>query len=233
MCQMISGIAVLTDGDKIKVYTSETSDSHSDIREEFGIRDDNSPIADRQTPVELIPVESLTDVNGMEFRFDAGKPNWWTDDMTDETVRQLYRALKNRWNKDRTVFEFAGHINLNNLRTIPAGITMKSGGGGIYLDSLQSIAENVTLQAKGSIYLDSLQSIPENVTLQAKGSIYLNSLQSIPDGVTLVAGRALHLKHVTSIADGVTLVGENIILISMKAMPEKVAVTSKCICLDE
>ena len=212
MCQMISGIAVLTDGDKIKVYTSETSDSHSNIREEFGIRDDNSPIADRQTPVELIPVESLTDVNGMEVRFDAGKPNWWTDDMTDETVRQLYRALKNRWNKDRTVFEFAGHINLNNLRTIPAGITMKSGGG-IYLDSLQSIPENVTLQAKGSIYLDSLQSIAENVTLQAKGSI--------------------NLGRVTSIANGVTLVGENIMLISMKVMPEKVAVTSEHICLDE
>jgi len=192
MCQTISGIAVKT-GDTVMVYMSKKSDSHSDIRQEYKIRDDNSPIAGRQTPVELIPVTSLTDIDGMKFKFDDVKPDWWTDDMTEEAIRQLYQALNRRWDKSKTVFSFPGDLDLGNLVSIPEGVTLKAGGS---LDlssliSIPSIPEGVTLEAGGSLDLSSLvsiPSIPEGVMLKAGGSLYLSSLVSIPEGVIVTAG---------------------------------------------
>ena len=135
MCQTISGIAVKS-GDTVKVYTSSKSDSHTDIREEFHIRDDNSPIANNQTPVELIPKTSLTEIGGMNFIFDAGRPDWWTDDMTEEATRQLYHDLMRRWNNERTVFSFEGDLDLRSLKSIPEGVTLEAGGNLYLRDSI-------------------------------------------------------------------------------------------------
>ena len=172
MCKCISGIAVLSNG-KVKIYTSVKSDSHSDIREEYGIRDDNSPIADRQTPIELVPITGLTELKDMEFRFDDCRPSWWTDNMTDDAKRQLFRALKNRW--DGNKFEFIDYLYLSSLTSIPEGVTLSAGG---YLDlsSLTSIPEGVTLSAGGYLDLGSLTSIPEGVTAKYDNLILKETL---------------------------------------------------------
>ena len=223
MCKCISGIAVKS-GDSVKVYTSSKSDSHSDIRDEFNIRDDNSPVADRQTPVELIPVTSLTDVSGMEFMFDDERPDWWTDNMTDDATRQLYRALKMRW--DGNVFSFDGHIVLNSLASIPEGVTITAGGH-VNLGSLTSIPEGVTITAGGHIVLNSLASIPEGVTISAGGYVYLRSLTSISEGVTITAGSYVYLDSLTSISEGVTITGgDNVYLCSLASIPEGVTITA-------
>ena len=151
MCQKISGIAVLNqERTDVKVYTSKKSDSHTDIRAEHGIRDDNSPIADRQTPIELIPKTSLTKLDGMKFIFDDCCPDWWTDNMTDSAIRQLFFALKDRWDGDTLSFD--GDLDLRSLTSIPEGVTL-SAGGYLDLERLTSIPEGVITKIKGNIYL--------------------------------------------------------------------------------
>ena len=148
MCQCISGVAVLS-GETVKVFTSTKSDSHNNIREVFGIRDDNSPFADRQTPVELIPTTSLTELKGMKFVFDDKRPDWWTDNMTDDATRQLFSALNNRW--DGNVFSLDGDINLGRLKSISAGVTL-SAGSDLNLYRLTNIPKGVIVKAKNIIY---------------------------------------------------------------------------------
>ena len=92
MCQAISGEAVLA-GDTVNVLTSDKTDSHTAIRAEHNIPEDSGgPSVIKHTPIELIPVTSLTELSGMEFRFDDKRPNWWTDDMIEEATRQLFQA---------------------------------------------------------------------------------------------------------------------------------------------
>jgi len=173
MCQTIAGVAVLT-GDMIKVFTSSKTDSHTEIRKEFNIRDDNSPIALRQTPVELIPIESLIDVSGMKFVFDDQKPDWWTDSMTDEAIRQLYQALKNRW--ENNVLNFQGSLFLQSLTSIPEGVTLNVGDN-LFLYNLTSIPKGVTLNVGGDLYLSGLTSIPKGVTVKADYIYFKNNKQ--------------------------------------------------------
>ena len=146
MCRSISGEAVLKDGERIKVYTSKVTDSHAEIRAEYNIREDDcGPAGARHTPVELIPVTSLTDVEGMKFNFDAWCPDWWTDDMTESAIRQLYQAAKKRW-KGKTL-KFDGDLNLGSLTSMPEGVTLEAGGS-LNLGSLTSLPEGVTVSAR-------------------------------------------------------------------------------------
>jgi len=167
MCQAISGIAVKT-GETVKIYTLRHEDSHEKIRDKYKIKDNNSPASFYQTPVELIPVTSLFEVAGMKFKFDDERPNWWTDEMTGEAIKQLYQAWRDRW--DGKILIFKGSLNLGSLTSIPEGVTL-SAGGGLYLSSLTSIPEGVNLSAGGGLYLGSLTAIPEGVNVKAK---YIN-----------------------------------------------------------
>ena len=125
MCRSISGEAVLKDGERIKVYTSKVTDSHTEIRAEYNIREDDcGPAGARHTPVELVPMSSLTDVKGMEFRFDDMRPDWWTDDMTESAIRQLYQAMKKRWKGK--VLKLGGNLNLESLTSLPEGVTVSA-----------------------------------------------------------------------------------------------------------
>jgi len=145
MCKAISGIAVY-DGESVKVYTLPDSDSHSDIREKHHIRDDSlTGIASRQTPVELVPIKDLFDVKGMDFRFDDSCPYWWTDDdMTDEAIRQLHAAWMSRW--DGKCLHFEGDLYLGSLTSLPEGVTLTAGGN-LDLRSLTSLPKGVKVKA--------------------------------------------------------------------------------------
>ena len=198
MCQAISGVAVLAN-ETITVYTSDKTDSHTEIREEFNIRDDYGPGATRQTPIELIPISGLTDISGMEFRFDDCRPGWWTDAMTDEAIRQLFQAWRSRWNGN--VLCFPSTLQLNSVTVIPEGTTFKAHN--LYLNSVTVIPEGTAFDVDGTLHLNSVTVIPEGTTFDVDGDLYLNSVTAIPEWMTFKA-RTLHLNSVTVIPEGVT-----------------------------
>ena len=170
MCQAISGIGVLT-GDTIKVYTSRKTDSHIDIRKEYNIRDDSlTGVASHQTPVELIPVESLTDINGMRFKFDNARPNWWTDSMTDEAIKQLHSAWMERFSEDGNIY-FCGDLNLLSLTELNVPLTVT--GGDLNLSSLTELNVPLTV-TDGYLNLRNLIAIPKDLKVKAK-IIYLKN----------------------------------------------------------
>jgi hypothetical protein len=194
MCQAISGIVVKS-GDDVKVYTLHHSDSHEDIRNECKIKDDLSASSQYQTPVELVPVRDLFNVDGMDFKFDAERPTWWTDEMTNSAIRQLHKAWMNRWDGKTLVFN--GNLDLSSLTTLPEGVTLESGGN-LDLSSLTTLPEGVTLKLGGNLDLSSLTTLPEGVTLKLGGNLYLGSLTTLPEGVTLKSGGNLYLRSLTT-----------------------------------
>ena len=92
MCQTRSGVAVKISESEIRIYMSD-DDSHNTIREEHHLRDDDGPLASRQTPVEFVPATDLLDLDTWEFVFDDSHPDWWTDSMTEQAVRQFKADL--------------------------------------------------------------------------------------------------------------------------------------------
>ena len=120
MCRLISGVAVLT-GETVKVYTLPDSDSHSDIRSKFNIRDDDGA-GNRQTPIEYIPVGPLDSFDEWKFLFDDERPDWWTDDMTDQAIRQLISAFRDRHEN----WKFKGLLDLGGtqITALPDGLSV-------------------------------------------------------------------------------------------------------------
>ena len=143
MCQFESAICVYVNND-LKVYTSRKSCSHSDIRKEFNLRDGGGLLDRYQTPVEYAPVDSL--YGEWEFRFDAGRPEWWEDWMTEKAKRVLYKSGLAK------LESFEGDLYLNTLTTLPEGVTL-SPGGNLYLSKLKSLPAGVTLSPGDSLYL--------------------------------------------------------------------------------
>jgi hypothetical protein len=186
MCKFISGVAVLADG-QLKVYTLRDTDSHVEIYRHHKIRDDGSPGATRQTPVELIPVKSLERVEDMEFMFDDQRPDWWTDEHTEQAKAQLFSAMRERWDGD--TLRFKGDLYLSFLTSLPANAKL-SAGGDLYLRSLTSLPANAKLSAGGDLYLSFLTSLPANAKLSAGGDLDLSFLTSLPAGETLDSIRA-------------------------------------------
>ena len=98
MCQFKSGIAVKLNESEVQVYTLSWNDSHNDIREQHGIKENGlGLLSNNSTPIELVPQSSPPKVNkpdDWKFIFDADYPDWWTDGMTEQATRQLLQAAK-------------------------------------------------------------------------------------------------------------------------------------------
>ena len=161
MCKTISGIALLT-GDTIVVRTHPDGlENHSDIREYHNIRDDNSPIANRQTPIEYNPGSTLDSCSDWELVFDDERPDWWTDDMTEEAERQLWRIYRSRWDGST----YNGNLNLRGctgLTSLPENMTC----GNLNLcdcTGLTSLPENMTCENLDLWGCTGLTSLPENM----------------------------------------------------------------------
>jgi len=197
MCMFISGIAVKTE-DGVKVYMLDNEDSHTKVREKYNIRDDDRPGSSRQTPVEFVPVRGLEKPEDYDFRFDAEKPNWWTDDMTEAASRDMFTEAKRRMKGGKIRYD--GYLFLSSLTSIPKGVKL-SAGGNLDLSSLTSIPKGVKLSAGGGLFLSSLTSIPKGVKLSAEGGLDLRLLTSIPKGVHLSSGWYLDLSSLTSLPD--------------------------------
>ena len=98
MCEFKSGIAVKLNESEVQVYTLLWNDRHTQIRKTHRIKENGlGLLSDNSTPIELVPQSSPPKVNKPDdwrFIFDADRPDWWTDGMTEQATRQLLRAAK-------------------------------------------------------------------------------------------------------------------------------------------
>jgi len=220
MCQHIS-LKVVRQDDDVKVYSLLNEDSHTAIHKKRNIRDND---LENQVSVEVVPVNDLTDCSNWELIFDTPKPKWWNE-LCEAKVRKEVKKLHSKyWNAKTKTYTFKGDLTLDNLKSIPKGVTIKSGGK-INLSGLTYIGERVTLNASnGRLELDNLRSLPEGVTLKSSQRIAANFLTSISKGVTIESNRAIFINSLTSIAKGVTLKAKHIHFSQFTSIPKGVKV---------
>ena len=121
--------------------------------------------------------------------------------------------------------EIGGDLYLGSLTSLPEGVSL-SCGGYLYLRSLTSLPEGVSLSCGGYLYLGSLTSLPEGVSLSCGGDLNLGSLTSLPEGVSLSCGGYLNLGSLTSLPEGVSLsCGGDLYLGSLTSLPEGVSLS--------
>ena len=158
MCQFKSGIAIQGSKSKVDVRVLPLNDNHTDIREKHHISEDNLGLSRYSTPVELVPTRlDFEDKSCWALVFDAGKPDWWVDRMTDQCIDQLLKAAK------------------SDIEAVIGGQTYEKG---LYLESLTSIPDGFNPTVGRSLYLYSLTSIPDSVRKNVKGEVYLNMRHS-------------------------------------------------------
>jgi hypothetical protein len=117
--------------------------------------------------------------------------------MTIEEFATYLSKVVSHYTREGDAFTVRHDLYLSSLTTLPEGVTL-SAGGYLYLSSLTTLPEGVTLSAGGSLYLSSLTTLPEGVTLSAGGYLDLSSLTTLPEGVTLSAGGYLDLSSLTT-----------------------------------
>ena len=168
MCKCKSGIAVRLDETTIRVYQLDGEDSHNTIRQMHGLTDSAFPLGRYQTPIELVPVRGLA-IGDCDFVFDAGRPDWWTDDMTRQATTSLYPDIA----RLATGEPYGGDLYLHNLTSLPEGASL-SAGGHLDLGSLTSLPDGASLSAGGYLDLGSLTSLPEDFDRSCiVGTVYL------------------------------------------------------------
>lgn len=149
MCKFRSAEACYnfdTGGVELKFLPND--DSHTAIRKANNVaEDDGSPMQSRHTPLEYVPHGALDDFGTYELVFDAGRPDWWTDEHTSQATRAFRANITAILAAGALIWE--GNLNLGNLTSLPAGVTLEAGGD---LNSLTSLPEGVTIKAK-KIYL--------------------------------------------------------------------------------
>ena len=132
MCQFKSGQAVMIGESEVEVKFLFHEDSHTGIRKSFGIAEANEAIPGLSrfsTPVELVPSKlDFDDPSCWQLVFDAGKPDWWTDGMTEQCKSQLLKAAKADFDFWMGGGEVGGSLWLNGLTSVPEGFRPKVGG---------------------------------------------------------------------------------------------------------
>ena len=132
MCHFRSGEALLVDGD-LKIVTSKKTDSHTKIREEFGIAE-VAGISQREplhTPIEFIPVRGLLRKKDYDLVFDAGKPSWWKEEYTERARDEMWTAVKELLDLKTHAIVTPGSLDLSSVTSLPANAKLSAGG---YLD---------------------------------------------------------------------------------------------------
>lgn len=143
MCRYRSGEALYING-VVDVRTLQGDDNHTDIRREFAIRDGVGH--DRHAPFEFQPTTGLDDYASYELTWDAGRPDWATPDI-EQRVRDLMTAVV----RSDDLADWHGNLWLLSLTSLPEGVTL-SAGGDLNLDSLTSLPEGAQLSAANVYY---------------------------------------------------------------------------------
>ena len=194
MCQFKSGIAIQKSESEVDVRVIPLNDSHTDIREKHHISEDNLGLSRFSTPVELIPTRlDFEDKSCWALVFDAGKPDWWVDCMTDQCIDQLLKAAKSDFEAVMSGEKYEKSLDLGRLTSIPIGFN-PTVGGNLYLHRLTSIPDGFNPTVGINLYLHSLTSIPDEFNPTVGGHLDLDSLTSIPDSVRKNVKGKVYLK---------------------------------------
>ena len=172
-------------GDDVRLVFVADSDRHTDNP----VPDGDNPAAQYQTPLEDVPHGALDDFSAYELVFDAGRPNWWTDDMTASAKRQFEAEIRRELATGEIIRK--GDLDLSSLTAPPEGVTLRAGAY-LYLGSLTVLPEGVTLCAEGDLYLHGLTVLPEGVTLRAGGYLGLGSLTALPRRHSIMAANVYY-----------------------------------------
>ena len=136
MCRTRSGEAVKQTRNRVKLFLSQTTDSHSEIRVEFGLNDDHLFDGRNRCPVEFVPTTDLFDLDTWKFRFDEHRPDWWTDGMTDQCVRSFRDDLRPKLDAAEASGQWAGNLDLSGTPITSLG-ALTSVGGYLHLSGTQ------------------------------------------------------------------------------------------------
>jgi hypothetical protein len=180
MCQFKSGIAVRIDDSEVAVKVLPMNDSHTDILDKHYVRGCTLGLSRYSTPVELIPTKlDFEDKSCWKFVFDAGKPDWWVDCMTDQCIDQLLKAAKSDFEALMNGQKYCNSLCLEKLTSIPAGFSPKVGST-LYLVNLTSIPEWFSPVVGRDLCLHGLTSIPTGFNPKVGQDLYLNSIRQLP-----------------------------------------------------
>ena len=160
MCRFAS--AVLT---KTSVLWLKDSDSHTQILESNGIKDEAEP--PDFVKVELVPTGgNWLKMDKWEFHIDQDVLPSWFNPVQDEHRARL--ALLKRFPHWNGNIKTKGDLDLNSLTTLPANAKL-SAGGDLYLNSLTTLAANAKLSAGNYLDLGNLQGdIPSGVVVKGR-----------------------------------------------------------------
>jgi hypothetical protein len=178
MCDFVSGILTRT-----RVLYSETSDSHTDILKECGIRD--LDLVPDFVKFELTPPNDgdWDDPGNWNFVVDQDNlPSWFEPAQDAPRARtMLLRKFPEGFKKGLSV---PGNLYLVGITKL-SGPTRLSAGGFMMLDELNSLPDNVELSAEGSIHLRGLNSLPNNAKLSTRANLYLSYVTDLPGDIEL------------------------------------------------
>ena len=131
MCEWVSGEAVKVDDDEVLILLGDMTDSHTDIRGQHKIGEDDGKALHRyHTPFEFVPTK-IDAFDDYQFKFDTKKPDWWTDHHTSSAIRQLRAEAVRRYELLLGGGKWQGYIYLRNL-TATGKLTQIVAGGSIY-----------------------------------------------------------------------------------------------------
>ena len=129
MCQHKSGIVVKVSETECKVFCLPGEDSHSKIRDAFNISD-TALLGRYHTPVEFVPVRGVSAIEDYDFKFDAGKPDWWCQQFEDEAKRVLFAQ-----SQEDVMGSFVGNADFRSLTSAKGLEALASVGGDAYFIS--------------------------------------------------------------------------------------------------
>ena len=139
MVRYRSGIAVYNQGEVITFFHPR-SDQHTQIRNRYGIRDDDGAGAMLQAPFEFSPIDGLWDFDTYRFQWEDNEPPPWT---TDEIERQIRARTIARIQQD-DLTNWHGDLKLDLLRRLPPLVTLRATGR-LDLSRVRTIPPNATL----------------------------------------------------------------------------------------
>jgi len=167
----------------VAVRVLPLNDSHTDIRKALHIREENLGVSRYSTPVELFPTRlDFEDRSCWEFIFDADRPDWWVDGMTDQCIDQLLKAAKSDFEAMMGGQEYEGKLSLGRLTSIPIGFN-PTVGGTLQLCGLTSVPNGFNPTVGKSLWLTSLVKIPDGFSPNVGGNLWMDKVTSVPDSV--------------------------------------------------
>jgi hypothetical protein len=223
MCKFKSGIAIKASDSEVAVRVLPLNDSHTDIRKVLHIREENLGVSRYSTPVELVPTRlDFEDRSCWEFVFDASRPDWWVDGMTDQCIDQLLKAAKSDFEAMMGGQEYEGQLDLGRLTSIPVGFN-PTVGGTLHLGGLTSVPKGFSPKVGENLRLGGVTRISDGFSPTVGGCLCLDRLVHIPDGFNPTIGKSLWLTSLVKIPDGFSPnVGGNIWMEKVTSVPDSV-----------